>query len=163
MYPLIRIVFTLVFLCSYASNCFAGTGIVRPVKAASYNKKLITRLDSLLSSPVLAVSKKSELFDKDADLSSSRICTCQVLNLESSNYDHRSVVLLAEKTNDGSPGAYSTAKNRLLKEKKQLKKMFYDKIKVVSEFQGAGSCKSMFYRLHATDKNLQLYEILNAD
>lgn len=163
MHPSIRIVFALAFLSSFAFNCFAGTGIVRPVKAASYNMKLITWLDSLLTSPVLAVSEKPELSDKDADLSSSRICTCQVLNLESSNYDHRSMVLLAEKTNDGSPGAYTAAKTRLLKEKKQLKKMFYDKIQVVSEFQGAGSCKSMFYRLHATDKNLQLYEILNAD
>ena len=65
MHPSIRIVFTLVFLCSYAFNCFAGAGIVRPVKAASYNKKPITRLDSLLTSPVLAVSKKSALSDKE--------------------------------------------------------------------------------------------------
>jgi hypothetical protein len=72
-------------------------------------------------------------------------------------------VLLSEKTNDGTPAAYSAAKSRLLKEKRHLKKMFYDKVKVIAEFQGAGSCKSMFLRLHTTNKNLQLYEILSAD
>jgi hypothetical protein len=163
MYPLIRIAFILLFLYSVAFECFAGTESVRPVKPASFSSKNIGRLDSLLNPAVLVDAKEAVLSDKNVDLSSSRICTCQILNLESSNYDHRSVVLLSEKTNDGSPGAYTAAKNRLLKEKKQLKKMFYDKIQVVSEFQGAGSCKSMFYRLHATDKNLQLYEILNAD
>jgi hypothetical protein len=73
------------------------------------------------------------------------------------------VVLLAEKTNDGSGSAYTAARNRIQKEKKTLKKMFYDRVKLVSEMQGAGSCKSMFYQLRATDKSLQLYEILNAD
>jgi hypothetical protein len=41
--------------------------------------------------------------------------------------------------------------------------MFYDKIEVVSEMQGMGSCKEMFYRLRTADENLRLYEILNAD
>jgi hypothetical protein len=71
--------------------------------------------------------------------------------------------LLAEKKNDGSRTAYAIAKNRIQKEKKHLKKMFYDKIEVVSEMQGMGSCKEMFYRLRTADENLRLYEILNAD
>jgi len=95
--------------------------------------------------------------------SAGRICSCQILNLESANYDHRYVVLLAEKTNDGSSAVYAAAKNRIAKEKKQLKQMFYDRVKVVAEMQGTGSCKSMFFRLRAADSQLQLYEILNAD
>ena len=65
--------------------------------------------------------------------------------------------------NDGSELAYSIAKDRIREGKKHLKQMFYDKVKVVSEMQGAGTCKSMYYRLRSADKNLQLYEILNAD
>lgn len=139
---------------------------MRPVKSIVVYHNDLTKLVSLLSpalvSPVRA-AQESEIVNKEAVLSSSRICSCQVLNLESSNYDHRSVVLLSEKSNDGTPAAYSAAKNRLLKEKRLLKKMFYDKVKVVAEFQGTGSCKSMFLQLRSTDKNLQLYEILNAD
>ena len=92
-----------------------------------------------------------------------RICSCQVLNLQSSNHDHRFVVLLAEKTNDNSGAAFKAARNRIQKEKKQLKKLFYDKVKLVAEMQGRGSCKSMYFRLRTTDSQLQLYEILNAD
>ncbi len=92
-----------------------------------------------------------------------KVCSCQILNLESTNYNHHYVVLLAEKTNDGQSSAFRIAKNRIRKEKKQLKNLFYDKVKVVAEIHGTGSCKSMFYKLKMVNRNLQLYEILNAD
>jgi len=146
-------------------NSFAGAIPVSPAKSPAANGNIISKLDSFLSSVVspLPMEKETGISESETVLPSSRICSCQVLNLESSNYDHRSVVLLSEKTNDGTPAAYSAAKSRLLKEKRHLKKMFYDKVKVIAEFQGAGSCKSMFLRLHTTNKNLQLYEILSAD
>ncbi|HEX3767209.1 MAG TPA: hypothetical protein VHT72_02490, partial [Puia sp.] len=77
--------------------------------------------------------------------------------------DHRYVVLLAEKKSDGSGTAFTVAKNRIQKEKKHLKQMFYDKVKLVSETQATGSCEEMFYRLRKINVSLQLYEILNAD
>jgi hypothetical protein len=144
---------------------FAGTESVRPVHSNVVHDNAILRLDSFLNSAVspLPLEKVTGTPKIETSQSASRICSCQVLNLESSNYDHRSVVLLSEKTNDGTAAAYSAAKNRLLKEKRHLKKMFYDKVKVIAEFQGAGSCKSMFLHLHTTNRDLQLYEILNAD
>ena len=111
----------------------------------------------------MEVKKESELTPEEANSSNEKICSCQVLNLESSNFDHRYVVLLAEKKSDGTGTAYTIAKNRIQKEKKHLKQMFYDKIEVVSEKQGTGSCKEMFYRLRTADVSLKLYEILNAD
>jgi hypothetical protein len=173
MHPLIRNVFILIFISAAASRSFAGTQSVKPVSLPITGFKNISQLDSMFSSVVsvtagsvvsmTAASKETSLSEKEADHSSSRICSCQVLDLQSSNYDHQSVVLLSEKTNDGSSAAYTAARNRLQKEKKHLKKMFYDRIKVVAEFQGTGSCKSMFFRLRSSDKNLKLYEILNAD
>jgi hypothetical protein len=148
MRPLIRIAFALLFLCLVTPYSFAERGSVRPVRAVSISYSDIAKLDSELTPRVAIIT---------------RICTCQILNLESSNYDHRYVVLLAEKANDGSSAAFSAARNRIRKEKKHLKQMFYDKVKVVAEMQGVGSCKSMFYQLRTADKNLQLYEILNAD
>jgi hypothetical protein len=165
MHPLIRTTLFLLFLCLIASDVFAGTGSVRPVRPFSFHFKNLSKLDSFLKArvSVLSLHKKSVYSPEVAPSSTGRICSCQVLNLESSNYDHRYVVLLAEKSNDGSELAYSIAKNRIQKEKRHLKQMFYDKIKVVSEMQGTGSCKSMYFRLRTADKNLQLYEILNAD
>ncbi len=165
MHPLIRISIALFLLCIAFQTGFAGEGSVRPVKRISLVSVQIETLDSILSNRVsfTEVKKESELTSEEASSSAGKICSCQVLNLESSNFDHRYVVLLAEKKNDGNGTAYTIAKNRIQKEKKHLKQMFYDKIKVVSEMQGAGSCKEMFYRLRTADESLRLYEILNAD
>lgn len=165
MYPLIRISFSLFLLCFTVQTGFAGQGSVRPVKNVSFVSESIKRLDSLLSNevPVVEIKKASDLTSEEANSSAGKICSCQILNLASSNFDHRYVVLLAEKKNDGSRTAFAVAKSRIQKEKKHLKQMFYDKIEVVSETQGAGSCKEMFYHLRTTNVSLQLYEILNAD
>jgi hypothetical protein len=165
MHPLIRISFTPFLVSFVIQTGFAGQGSVRPVMNASFVSVNIEKLDSILSDrvSVMEVKKESELTSEEAKSPTGKICSCQVLNLESSNFDHRFVVLLAEKKNDGTRSAYTMAKNRIQKEKKHLKQMFYDKIKVVSEKQGTGSCKEMFYRLKTADVSLQLYEILNAD
>lgn len=165
MHPLIRISFALALFCFAVQAGYAGQSSVRPVKSISFISTGIDKLDSILSNrvSVMEVKKESELTTEDANSSAGTICSCQVLNLASSNYDHRYVVLLAEKKNDASGTAFTIAKNRLQKEKKHLKQMFYDKIQVVSETQGTGSCKAMFYRLRTADVSLQLYEILNAD
>jgi hypothetical protein len=164
MHPLIRISFTLFLLCFIVQAGFAGQSSVRPIKIISISAQ-IEKLDSILSNrvSVVEVKKETELTPEEANSSTGKICSCQVLNLASSNYDHRYVVLLAEKKNDGTGSAFTMAKNRIQKEKKHLKQMFYDKIQVVSEMQGTGSCEAMFYRLRTADVSLQLYEILNAD
>ena len=165
MRPLIRIAFTLLFLFLVTMDVFGGSGSSKPVSPSVFQIHNLLTLDSLLTVRVTLteIRKSSDITPTETSNSTGRICSCQVLNLESSNYDHRYVVLLAEKTNDGSGTAYASARNRLQKEKKHLKQMFYDKIKVVSELQGTGSCKSMFYQLRTADSHLQLYEILNAD
>ncbi|HLA57910.1 MAG TPA: hypothetical protein VK622_04100 [Puia sp.] len=165
MHPLIRISFALLLLCFTVQTGFAGQGSVRPVMGSSFVLVSLGKLDSILNDrvSVVEIKKESELTADEANSSSGKICSCQVLNLASSNFDHRYVVLLAEKKNNGNGTAYTIAKNRIQKEKKHLKQMFYDKIKVVSEMQGTGSCKEMFYRLRTADVSLKLYEILNAD
>jgi hypothetical protein len=165
MYPVIRNSFTLFILCFVVNAGFAGQGSVRPVKFMPSLSINIKKLDSVLSNEVsvVEIKKATEMSPEEANASAGKICSCQILNLASSNFDHRYVVLLAEKKNDGNGSAYTIAKNRIQKEKKHLKQMFYDKVELVSESQGTGSCKEMFYRLKTTNVSLQLYEILNAD
>jgi hypothetical protein len=135
MPPLIRILFALFPICFAVQTGFAGQGSVRPVMRVSIVSASFEKLDSILSNQVSVMEIKED----------------------------RDVALLAEKKNDGSRTAYAIAKNRIQKEKKHLKQMFYDKIKVVSEIQETGSCKELFYRLKTANVRLQLYEILNAD
>jgi hypothetical protein len=165
MRPLIRFTIALFILSLFSLDSFGGSESVKPVNPFNLYDNHIERLDSFLTvrNSIQSAKTAFPLVAGAVLPSAGRICSCQILNLGSSNYDHRYVVLLAEKTNDGSGEAYIVAKNRIQKEKKFLKQMFYDKVKVVAEMQGTGTCKSMFYQLRTADKNLKLYEILNAD
>jgi hypothetical protein len=162
MHPLIRFAAFLVFLSLAAVSVLAGSNSSRPVSTRVFQQGQINRLDHFLrnSASILSLEKKPISGSEKSSSSTGRICSCQILNLESSNYEHRFVVLLAEKTNGES---FKEARNRIQKEKKNMKKLFYDKVKLVAEMQGLGTCKSMYFRLHAADSKLQLYEILNAD
>lgn len=167
MRPLNRLLFILVVLFFTALHLFAGNTPVRPVDLYLATIKNLGKADTSLS--VLPSSSnfvKAAAKENDAAASASagaHICSCQILHLESSNYDHREGAVFAEKTNNGSSVDYDIARGRIRKEKKILKKIFFDKVKVVAELQATGSCKSMFFRLKTADSQLQLYAILNAD
>jgi hypothetical protein len=192
MRPLYRTVLAIFCLVLFVLSVSAGSGSAKnensgighlpdsiamrvPVLAPGFQKNfpslmrndIITTLDSILSkfSNVVSVKKNSSgsLVEMKDISHSGMICSCQILNLESTNYDHRFVVLLAEKTSKGVPSDFTIAKNRILTEKKHLKEMFYNKVKLIAEMQGTGSCQSMYFRLKTADSKLQLYEILNAD
>ena len=164
MHRLTRTSFASFLLCLVLQASFAGQNSVSPLDSISFLPASVGKVDSVLNSHVtlLEVEKKSEESTEEAN-SAGKICSCQILNLSSSNYDHRFVVLLAEKKKDGAGNAFLKAKNRIQKEKKHLKQMFYDKIEVVSEMQGTGSCDAMFSSLRKVNVSLQLYEILDAD
>lgn len=172
MNRLIRILFALVLLTLIViNNSFAGAAAIRPVGHLSGKFAFtIQKLDSFLSSAVIVTSPVPEASPASPDKENiaenanrGRICSCQILNLESSNYSHRHIAVFAEKTNHGSSADFNTVKSRINKEKKHLKQMFYDKVEVVAEVEAEGSCHSMYVRLKSKDARLQIYEILNAD
>jgi len=183
MNRLIRILFALLLLTLIAiNNSFAGAEAIRPVSHLSGKfAYTVQKLDSFLSSAV-AVTAIGPVTEEPAakttdpsagetpgkensaeTASTGRICSCQILNLESSNYSHRHIALFAEKTNHGSSADFNVAKSRINREKKHLKQMFYDKVEVVSEAEAEGSCHSLYLRMKTRDARLQIYEILNAD
>ena len=165
MHPLIRFAAALILLSLAALSVLASPNSSSPAKGRVLHIRQIKKLYDFLPDSMffLSTDKKAGPLNKKSGVVGDRICSCQVLNLESSNYDHRFVVLLAEKTNDGTGAGFKTARKRIQKEKKQMKELFYDKVKLVAELNGIGSCKSMYFRLRMADSNLQLYEILNAD
>jgi hypothetical protein len=167
MRPLIPTAFAPFILCLFTISVWAGSGVPKPKRAiANLALKSIQLPDSLLSLPLsLEASDKSSTSTTERKVlpGQDKVCSCQILNLKSSNYNHRYMVLLSEKANSGSGMDFRAARNRIQMEKKQLKKLFYDKVSVVAEMQSTGSCKSLYFRLRTTDSHLQLYEILNAD
>lgn len=159
MYPFnLKVLFLSIFFISIHS-LFAGNGLHKHHDKYPPGSKTLVGIDSAISLADIVETDKSSKFSPTGNL----ICSCQILNMESSNYDHRYVVLLAEKANSGKASDFRKAKNRIQKEKKRLREMFYDRIQVVTEIETSGSCKSMFFRLKTANDRLQLYEILNAD
>lgn len=135
-------VLALSFVCAYAGNA--------PQPKYHFNK--ILSADSL-NMPAADVAAKS-----------SKICSCQVLSLESKNYQHSQVLILAEKTNNGDIRAdYAAARKRIEKEKRYLASVFFDKVSKTSELTGASDCKTLYRQLKDADSNLKVYDILDAD
>jgi hypothetical protein len=162
---LIRIAFALIFLCLAALNTFASGGSSAPKYILNFNTEHFRKFNkdflNLLGNEIFARAVSPSA--KRAAESHGHICSCQILDLKSRNYQYQHVVLLAEKTNNGSAGDFEQAKAHIAKEKKHLRKMFFDRITVISEQQGAGSCQEMYFKLKTSDSRLQLLEILNAD
>jgi hypothetical protein len=164
MRPLIPFATTIFFICLSATNLIAGNGSAKPVNTIGLRTYQIEHINAFLSTNLkdLTADPSGEQ-SADHKGRTARICSCQILDLASSNYSERRVVLLAEKTSQGSSRDYVMARKHLQKEKKHLKEMFYDKVKVVAESQSVGSCKSFYFKLKTADSRLQLYEILDAD
>jgi len=145
-------------------NLVAGRGSAKPVHTLQLRMDQIQQLDHLLSTNLVVQTIGNPVnVSAEEKNTTVRICSCQILDLESSNYNQQRVVLLAEKTGHGGSKDFTVARNHIQKEKKHLKQLFYDKVKLVAETQGTGSCRSLYFKLKTADSRLQLYEILDAD
>ena len=135
------------------TGLFAGNSSVRP-------------FSPLPAKFLISVKKLDSNFiaEKIASHKIVKICSCQILNVQSNNYDHRKVAVFAEKTNNGNFSADSrVAKEAIEKEKKHLKAFFYDKLKVVGHVAESSDCKSLYVKLKSADEDLVMYDILDAD
>lgn len=94
-----------------------------------------------------------------------KICSCQVLALQSSAYRRqKNIALFAEKTNGRSFSYDMNRINRVIeKEKRHMQSFFYEKLIVMNSFTEHTDCKSLYTKLKSSNKHLILYDILNAD
>jgi hypothetical protein len=93
-----------------------------------------------------------------------RICSCQILDLQSNNYRHRNIAVFAEKNDNGDFSAdVNMAKKAIEKEKKHLKLFFYDKMEVVGHWAEPTDCQTLFLKLKAIHQDLVMYDILDAN
>jgi len=144
----------LIVVCIIISGkTFAGDASVRPVSSLPANfLNTVKMLDANFS------------LHESKGVVSAKICSCQILEMQSSNYEHRNVAVFAETTNHGGKSAdYKVTKSAIEKEKKHLKRMFYDKVKVVNQISQTGDCKTLYVQLKGADNTLVMYDILDAD
>jgi len=92
-----------------------------------------------------------------------KVCACQVLNLQSNNHHVKNAVVFAEKTISEGSTDLEKAKTRLEKEKRVLRSLFYNKIQVIAKKTAETDCNTLFQQMKKKQANLLLYEVLNAD
>jgi hypothetical protein len=132
---------------------FAGDGSSKPLFHFSTHFKASSK-----------AADKTFISMTGKEMKSFKICSCQILDLKSNNYDHRHLAVFAEKTNNGDVSSdHSIARSAIEKEKKHLKEMFYDQLKVVNRVTESGDCQSLYSKLKAEDQTLVMYDILDAD
>lgn len=138
-------------LCS--SSLFAGGLSTRPIFL--FHKKLAATIKNADANLNLS---------KNTVNSGRKICSCQILNLQSANYQQHNVAVFAEKTNYGHISSdFGIAKGTIEREKKHMKLFFYDKLTVVDNLSETTDCRSLYIRLKSTDQSLVMYDILDAD
>jgi hypothetical protein len=151
--PFIRTLFACLLFILIGNNLFAGDASVRPVSSFPDN----------FFGTVKNADANFSLHETNGTVGA-KICSCQILNMESANYEHRNVAVFAEKTNHGDYSAdYKAAKAAIEKEKKHLKNFFYDKVKVVNHIVQTTDCKSLYIKLKGADRSLMMYDIIDAD
>jgi len=92
-----------------------------------------------------------------------KVCACQILNLQSNNHHVKNAVVFAEKTISEGTTDLEKAKTRLEKEKRVLRSLFYNKIRVIGKTTAETDCNTLFQQMKMKQANLLLYEVLNAD
>jgi len=141
-------------ICLLATQLiFAGDGSIKP--ASHFSGHFPETLKSAYKKFVPNISETKKSF---------KICSCQILDLKSNNYDHRHLAVFAEKTDNGDLSSdHSIAKSVIEKEKKHLKEMFYDQMKVINSVSESGDCLSLYSRLKADDQSLVMFSVIDAD
>ena len=95
---------------------------------------------------------------------SSSICVCEILELQNNNSKFNNVAIFAEKTNKGDIGnGYKIAERLIAREKKQMRSIYFDEVKINTKVAVASNCLSLYMKLRSTAPGLKLYDILDAD
>ncbi len=93
-----------------------------------------------------------------------RVCVCEIMEAENNNQSFSNLVVLAEKENDGDLSkSYRIAEQQISSEKKQMKAIYFDKLRVNTKIAVATDCMSLYLKLNQRNNDFRLYDILNAD
>lgn len=146
--------FTLALVvCLTVNSAFGNEGSATPTPSR------------ILSNNFLFSAKNyNELFVKRETATSSKVCSCQILNVKSNNEEVENVAVFAQKSNNGDISADLNAATATIEAaKKQMKGQFYNSVKVVSKQQVAIPCSELYKQLKNQNQSIKMYDILDAD
>ena len=142
----------LLLACLLLSGLFSWTGF-QAIGKSAYHLAAGRALPIRILDTAVGIQKKYV-----------KICSCQILELQSNNRLHKNIALFAEKSNGRNLVSDMRRVTRVLeKEKIHMQSLFYDKLTVVNAFTESTDCHTLYVRLKKKNKYLILYDILDAD
>ncbi len=123
-------------------------------------------LKTLVKMTIRSFNKPAEVsrFLDRIEPQKSHVCVCEILEAENNNDAFSNLVVLAEKENDGDLSKnYRIAEKQINVEKKQMKTMYFSKLRVNTKMAVATDCMSLYLKLNQKNNDFKLYDILNAD
>lgn len=137
--------FALVAMC-HLSFASPGNPVVR-----TFSKTFIASLKKIAAS-------------SNAPKASAKVCSCQILRVESNNEQQQYIAIFAQQTSTGNLSSdFGMASNVLQKEKKHLQNLFFTKVKVKENLNAESECGLLYMNIRAKYDHLKMYGILDAD
>lgn len=153
-----RIIYVIALVLTSTVLFANGKGSIRPDFVRS--EKFVQLISSESFNPAPVVNKNENANPATA----AKVCACQVLNVANNNDEISFVAVMVEKTNFGElNNSFTIAQDVLEKEKKQMKNMFFPKMKIVEKYSVYSSCEALAGRLKNLNNTLKVYDILDAD
>ena len=128
---------------------------------------LLLSLAASASNQPIDTTAKSQLFLTASSVkkeASPKICACQILQVNSSNENIARLAVFAEKRSNGElEYEQKIAKSVLDKEKKNMKLLFYPKMKLIQSITSFTDCQTLYKQLQLLNDGVKMYEIVDAD
>lgn len=148
---------SIVLLLAIAGTAVAGEDAARPFQ---FDLKVLAQMSIRSFNNAAPVN---QLLSRIEPLKN-RVCVCEILEAENNNQSFKNLVVLAEKENDGDLSKnYRIAEQQISKEKKQMKAIYFDKMRVNIKMAVATDCMSLYLKLNQKNNDFRLYDILSAD
>ena len=154
-----RFLMMLFILAGAISSAHANEDAARP---GLFNLNLFVQATVDMAKPGSAAAR--QLLDNTRNSNTNSVCVCEIVELQNNNAQFSDVAIFAEKTNNGDLGReYKIAEQKISKEKKQMKAMFFEKVKTQTKIAATSNCFSLYLQLKGRYPELKLYDILNGN
>lgn len=157
-----RIVQIIIILCLLVASATAGERNVDPVRPTISTS--IRNSVRFMSGGAMTAERFMQRLETARKNKQAHVCVCEVLKLENNNDSYEEVALLSEKLDNGDLSSeYRVAGRQLGQERRRLKEMFFDVVKVTEKVNAPVDCVSLYLMLAGKYDDLKMYDILDAD
>lgn len=115
-------------------------------------------------SDTLIINTGKTAAGNDSSAVSNKICSCRLMDVQTSRYEKELVGIFAEMMPEGKMTSNYRLMDELIRRETVYFRIVFAKSAEVREtFRSATDCRSLYFRLKATNSRLRLYNILDAD